>query len=226
MKCLLPELSVGGADSPTLTGSTKIRLLIVDDHPVVRDGLAAILSYQPDMEVVGEADTGLAAIDGFERQAPDITLMDLSLPGISGVDAILAIRRRNPKARIIVLTTFSGDIHALKALKAGAVAYLLKDASRADLLDTIRKVHRGSKCMPATVAAAIAEHAGDEALTKREIEVLRHVAAGNSNKVVAHRLCVSEDTVKAHMRNILFKLSASDRTHAVTIATQRGFFAP
>ena len=208
-----------------MTDSTKIRLLIVDDHPVVRDGLAAMLSYQPDMEVVAEADTGLAAIDGFERQAPDITLMDLSLPGMSGVDAILAIRRRNPKARIIVLTTFSGDIHAIKALKAGAAGYLLKDASRADLLDTIRRIHRGGKCMPATVAAAIAEHAGDETLTNREIEVLRHVAAGNSNKVVAHRLCVSEDTVKSHMRNILCKLCASDRTHAVTIATQRGFLA-
>ena len=206
--------------------STKIRLLIVDDHPVVRDGLAAMLSYQPDMEVVAEADTGLAAIDGFDKQVPDITLMDLSLPGMSGVDAILAIRRRNPKARIIVLTTFGGDIHALKALKAGAVGYLLKDASRADLLDTIRRVHRGDKCMPATVAAAIAEHAGDETLTNREIEVLQHVAAGNSNKVVAHRLCVSEDTVKSHMRNILCKLCASDRTHAVTIATQRGFLAP
>jgi DNA-binding NarL/FixJ family response regulator len=184
-----------------------------------------MLSYQADMEVVAEADTGLAAIDGFERQVPDITLMDLSLPGMSGVDAMLAIRRRNPKARIIVLTTFGGDIHALKAMQAGASGYLLKDASRADLLDTVRRVHRGDRCVPATVATAMAEHAGDEALTNREIEVLRHVAAGNSNKVVAHRLCVSEDTVKAHMRNILFKLSARDRTHAVTIATQRGFFA-
>jgi DNA-binding NarL/FixJ family response regulator len=208
-----------------MTDSPKIRLLIVDDHPVVRDGLSAMLSYQPDMEVVAEADTGLAAIDGFERQAPDVTLMDLSLPGMSGVDAMLAIRRRNRHARIIVLTTFSGDIHAIKALKAGAAAYLLKDASRADLLDTVRRVHRGDKCVPAPVAAAIAEHAGDEALTNREIEVLRHVAAGNSNKIVAHRLCVSEDTVRAHMRNILLKLCASDRTHAVTIAIQRGFFA-
>jgi DNA-binding NarL/FixJ family response regulator len=225
MKCLCPEVPVGCPESSGVVNSKKIRLLIVDDHPVVRDGLAAMLSYQPDMEVVAQADTGLAAIDGFERQAPDITLMDLSLPGMSGVDAMLAIRRRNPKARIIVLTTFSGDIHAIKALKAGAAGYLLKDASRADLLDTIRKVHRGDRCVPATVAAAIAEHAGDEALTNREVEVLRHVAAGNSNKVVAHRLCVSEDTVKAHMRNILFKLCASDRTHAVTIATQRGFFA-
>jgi DNA-binding NarL/FixJ family response regulator len=154
MKCLCPEVPVGGPESPAVTDSKKIRLLIVDDHPVVRDGLAAMLSYQPDMEVVAQADTGLAAIDGFETQAPDITLMDLSLPGMSGVDAMLAIRRRSPKARIIVLTTFSGDIHAIKALKAGAAGYLLKDASRADLLDTIRKVHRGDRCVPATVAAA------------------------------------------------------------------------
>jgi len=225
MKRLWPEESVAGPLKPALTDSPKIRILIVDDHPVVRHGLAAMLSYQPDMEVVAEADTGLAAIDGFERHAPDVTLMDLSLPVMSGVDAILAIRRRDTKARIIVLTTFSGDVHAIKALKAGAAGYLLKDASRTDLLDTIRRVHRGDKCVPANVAAALAEHAGDQALTNREIEVLRHVAAGNSNKVVAHRLCVSEDTVKAHMRNILVKLCASDRTHAVTIATHRGFLA-
>ena len=225
MKRLWPEESVAGPLKPALTDSPKIRILIVDDHPVVRHGLAAMLSYQPDMEVVAEADTGLAAIDGFERHAPDVTLMDLSLPVMSGVDAILAIRRRDTKARIIVLTTFSGDVHAIKALKAGAAGYLLKDASRTDLLDTIRRVHRGDKCVPAAVAAALAEHAGDQALTNREIEVLRHVAAGNSNKVVAHRLCVSEDTVKAHMRNILVKLCASDRTHAVTIATHRGFLA-
>jgi len=225
MKRLWPEESVAGPLTPALTDSPKIRILIVDDHPVVRHGLAAMLSYQPDMEVVAEADTGLAAIDGFERHAPDVTLMDLSLPVMSGVDAILAIRRRDTKARIIVLTTFSGDVHAIKALKAGAAGYLLKDASRTDLLDTIRRVHRGDKCVPPTVAAALAEHAGDQALTSREIEVLRHVAAGNSNKVVAHRLCVSEDTVKAHMRNILVKLCASDRTHAVTIATHRGFLA-
>lgn len=225
MKRLWPEESVAGPLKPALTDSPKIRILIVDDHPVVRHGLAAMLSYQPDMEVVAEADTGLAAIDGFERHAPDVTLMDLSLPVMSGVDAILAIRRRDTKARIIVLTTFSGDVHAIKALKAGAAGYLLKDASRTDLLDTIRRVHRGDKCVPPTVAAALAEHAGDQALTNREIEVLRHVAAGNSNKVVAHRLCVSEDTVKAHMRNILVKLCASDRTHAVTIATHRGFLA-
>ena len=225
MKRLWPEESVAGPLTPALTDSPKIRILIVDDHPVVRHGLAAMLSYQPDMEVVAEADTGLAAIDGFERHAPDVTLMDLSLPVMSGVDAILAIRRRDTKARIIVLTTFSGDVHAIKALKAGAAGYLLKDASRTDLLDTIRRVHRGDKCVPAAGAAALAEHAGDQALTNREIEVLRHVAAGNSNKVVAHRLCVSEDTVKAHMRNILVKLCASDRTHAVTIATHRGFLA-
>ena len=207
------------------SGGTAIRLLIVDDHPVVRDGLAAMLSYQPDMEVVAAASTGQGAIDFFDRHHPDVTLMDLALPDISGVDAMLAIRKRHQDARIIVLTTFAGDVRALRALKAGAFGYLLKGTSRNDLLQSIRRVHYGDKSVPNDVAADIAEHACDEGLTNREIEVLREVAAGNANKRIAAHLSVTEDTVKAHMRNILSKLSANDRTHAVTIAMRRGFFS-
>jgi DNA-binding NarL/FixJ family response regulator len=202
-----------------------IRLLIVDDHPVVTQGLVAMLSYQEDIEVVAEAGTGKEAIESFERHAPDVTLMDLALPDMSGVDAILAIRKSNPDARVIVLTTFGGDMRSLRALKAGALGYLLKDAGRKDLLDTIRGVHQGSRRMPREIALDLAEHCSDEALTFREIEVLREVACGNSNKMVAQRLFVSEDTVKTHMRNIVSKLSANDRTHAVTIALRRGFFS-
>ena len=188
--------------------SKTIRLLIVDDHPVVRQGLVAMLSYQEDIEVVAEAGTGKEAVESFERHGPDMTLMDLA---------------RNPNARVIVLTTFGGDMRSLRALKAGALGYLLKDGGRKDLLDTIRGVHQGSRRMPREIALDLAEHCSDQALTFREIEVLREVAAGNSNKMVAQRLCVSEDTVKSHMRNIVSKLSANDRTHAVTIALRRGF---
>jgi DNA-binding NarL/FixJ family response regulator len=203
---------------------TAIRLLIVDDHPVVLHGLAAMLSYQPDMAVVAEARTGEEAIAFSERHHPDVTLMDLCLPDMSGVDAMLAIRNGDPDARIIVLTTFKGDIHASRALKAGAFGFLLKGATRSELLGAIRGVNRGHRHVPGDVAMDIARHFGDEALTRREIEVLREVAGGNSNKVIAHHLAVSEDTVKTHMRNILFKLSANDRTHAVAIAVRRGCF--
>jgi DNA-binding NarL/FixJ family response regulator len=202
-----------------------IRILIVDDHPVVRQGLVAMLSYQEDIEVVAETETGKEAIEFFERHRPDVTLMDLALPDMSGVDAILAIRKSNPDARVIVVTTFGGDMRSLRALNAGAAEYLLKDAGRKDLLDAIRGVHQGSRRMPREIALDLAEHRSDEPLTLREIEVLQEVAAGNSNKMVAQRLCVSEDTVKTHMRNIVSKLSANDRTHAVTIALRRGFFS-
>lgn len=205
--------------------SATIRLLIVDDHPVVRQGLVAMLSYQECIKVVAEAGTGKEAIESFEKHRPDVTLMDLALPDMSGVDAISAIRRTNPDARVIVLTTFGGDMRSLYALKAGALGYLLKDTGRIDLLDTIREVHKGRRRVPLEVAVDLAEHCSDEALTFREIEVLQEVAAGNSNKMVAHRLCVSEDTVKSHMRNIVSKLSANDRTHAVTIALRRGIFS-
>jgi DNA-binding NarL/FixJ family response regulator len=201
---------------------TAIRLLIVDDHPVVLQGLAAMLSYQPDMAVIAEARTGEEAIVFSKRHHPDVTLMDLCLPDMSGVDAMLAIRRSEPDARIIVLTTFKGDIHASRALKAGAFGFLLKGATRRELLEAIRGVHRGHRHVPGDVAMDMARHVGNETLTRREIEVLQEVAGGNSNKVIAHHLAVSEDTVKTHMRNILFKLSANDRTHAVTIAMRRG----
>ena len=201
---------------------TAIRLLIVDDHPVVLHGLAAMLSYQSDMAVVAEARTGEEAIAFSQRHHPDVTLMDLCLPDMSGVDAMLAIRSSDPDARIIVLTTFKGDIHASRALKAGAFGFVLKGTTRSELLEAIRSVHRGNRCVPGDVAMDMARHVGDEALTRREIEILHEVAGGNSNKVIAYHLAVSEDTVKTHMRNILFKLSANDRTHAVTIAMRRG----
>ena len=203
---------------------TVIRLLIVDDHPVVLQGLAAMLSYQPDMAVVAEARTGEEAIAFSERHHPDVTLMDLCLPDMTGVDAMLAIRNSDPDARIIVLTTFKGDIHASRALKAGAFGFLLKGTTRSELLEAIRGVYSGHRHVPGDVAMDIALHVGDDALTRREIEILHEVAGGNSNKVIAHHLAVSEDTVKTHMRNILFKLSANDRTHAVAIAMRRGCF--
>ena len=189
---------------------------------MVLHGLATMLSYQPDMAVVAEARTGEEAIAFSERHHPDVTLMDLCLPDMSGVDAMLAIRSSDPDARIIVLTTFKGDIHASRALKAGAFGFLLKGTTRSELLEAIREVHRGRKHVPGDVAIELAQHVGNDALTRREIEVLQEVASGNSNKVIAHHLAVSEDTVKTHMRNILFKMSANDRTHAVTIAMRRG----
>jgi DNA-binding NarL/FixJ family response regulator len=209
-----------GLNSPR----TAIRLLIVDDHPIVLHGLAAMLSYQPDMAVVAEARTGEEAIVFSERHHPDVTLMDLCLPDMTGVEAMMAIRNSDPDARIIVLTTFKGDIHASRALKAGAFGFLLKGTTRSELLEAIRDVHRGHRYVPGDVAMDMALHVGDEALTGREIEVLHEVAGGNSNKVIAHHLAVSEDTVKTHVRNILFKLSANDRTHAVAIALRRGCF--
>jgi DNA-binding NarL/FixJ family response regulator len=201
----------------------SIRILTVDDHPVVRDGLAAMIASQSDMELVAEGSTGREAIALFETYRPDITLMDLRLPDMDGIDAIVAIRNKFPHARVIVLTTYLGDVQALRSLKAGAFGFLLKGTLRRDLLDTIRAVHGGVRRVPAEVASEMAEYAADDALTPREIEVLQHVARGNANKVIAGRLGISEDTVKAHLKSILSKLSANDRTHAVTIAMRRGF---
>jgi DNA-binding NarL/FixJ family response regulator len=200
-----------------------IRLLIVDDHPVLREGLAALIASQADMKLVAEAATGKDAIDRFLVHHPDITIMDLRLPDMNGIAAIAAIRERSPNARIIVLTTYLGDVQAHRALKAGAYSFLLKAALRTDLLDTIRAVNRGLKRVPAEVASEMAEYATDDSLTPREIEVLEQVAAGNSNRIIAVRLEISEDTVKSHVRSILDKLGANDRTHAVTIALRRGF---
>jgi len=205
-----------------MSPSNRIRILTVDDHPMLREGIAAVLQGEPDMVLVAEASNGHEALEQFRTHRPDITLMDLQMPGMNGIDAIVAIRENYPGARIVVLTTYSGDTQAMRAFKAGASGYLLKSMLRKELLETIRSVHAGKKRIPPEIAVEIAEHHTDDALTEREVEVLRQVACGNSNKIVADRLAISEETVKAHMRNILSKLGANDRTHAVTIALKRG----
>jgi DNA-binding NarL/FixJ family response regulator len=202
--------------------SPAIRILSVDDHPMLRDGIAAVLRREPDMNLVAEASNGNDAVEQFRVHHPDITLMDLQMPLMNGIDAILAIRKDFPTARIIVLTTYSGDAQAVRAFKAGASGYLLKSMVRKELVETIRSVHGGKKRIPPEVAIEMAEHSSDEQLSVREIEVLQLVAAGNANKAIADRLFVSEETIKAHLRKILAKLGANDRTHAVTIALKRG----
>jgi len=205
------------------SASGIIRLLTVDDHPLLRDGIASMIANQPDMALVAEAATGCEGIEKFRQFRPDVTLMDLRLPDMSGTDSLQAIREEFPAAKIIVLTTYNGDIQAGRALKAGAYGYLLKSMVRKELLETIRAVHQGHRRVPAEIATNLAEHAIDDGLTRREIEVLREVSCGNSNKIVASNLLISEDTVKAHMKSVLAKLAANDRTHAVMIAMKRGF---
>lgn len=202
--------------------SAPIKILTVDDHPLLRDGIAAMISTQPDLTLVGEASDGLEAVELFRRLHPDVTLMDLQMPGMNGMDAIRGIRSASPAARIIVLTTYPGDAHAVQALKAGAVGFLLKSSLRKDLTEAIRAVHSGRRFVPPDVAMLIAENLHDESLSQRELEVLRFVAQGMANKVVAVQLGIAEETVKAHMKNIMAKLSARDRTHAVVIAIKRG----
>jgi DNA-binding NarL/FixJ family response regulator len=208
---------------PAPDDTADIKILIVDDHPFVRSGIAAVLQCEEGFEVAGEASSAAEAIASFRKHRPDVTLMDLQMPEMNGIEAMLAIRREFPAARFIVLTTYQGDVQALRALKAGATGYLLKSMLREDMITAIRKVHAGGRFIPAEIAATLAEHAADDALSDREIEVLRKVAAGSSNKIIADQLELSEATVKSHLKNIISKLGANSRTHAVTIATARGF---
>ena len=200
----------------------RIRILTVDDHPLLRDGIAALIEGQPDMVLVGEAANGLEAIECYRECQPDITLMDLQMPQMGGIDAMIAIRDRWPDAKVIVLTTYAGDVLAHRALQAGARAYVLKVLVRKELLDTIRAVHAGSKRVHPEVAADIASHLGSDVLSHREIDVLVAIASGKSNKTVALTLGIGEETVKMHVKAILAKLGANDRTHAVTLALKRG----
>jgi DNA-binding NarL/FixJ family response regulator len=199
-----------------------IGVLSVDDHPLLREGIAALVNAESDMKLIAEATNGQEAIEKFRLHRPDVTLMDLQMPAMNGIEAIIGIRSEFPNARIIVLTTYAGDVQVLRALKAGARGYILKVHVRRELLDTIRAVHGGQKRIPPEVAAELADHAADDALSSREIDVLRLIAAGNANKEIAARLGIAEETVKSHITNILAKLGANDRTHAVTTALKRG----
>jgi len=205
-----------------MSNQKKIRVLCVDDHPLIREGIAIVINSQVDMQVAAQASTGQEGIKYFYEYAPDVTLMDLHLPDMSGIDAMIAIYAKVANARIIVLTLFEGVAEIKRALASGARSYILKSTSPADMADIIRKVYDGKRPIPTVVAVRLAEHLSDEALTEREIEVLRHVSAGNSNKIIAVQLNLSEHTIKGHIKNILSKLGANDRTHAVSIGLRRG----
>jgi DNA-binding NarL/FixJ family response regulator len=204
------------------TNPNLIRILTVDDHPLLREGIAALVKAEPDMEIIAEASDGEEAVKQFRRHRPDVTLMDIQMPNVNGIEAISRIRNEFPGAKIIVLSTYSGDVQVLQAIKAGARGYIVKGHVHRELLNAIRSVHAGHKRIPPEIAAELAEHAADDSLSSREIDVLRLVAAGNANKQIADKLSIEETTVKSHISSILSKLSANDRTHAVTIGLQRG----
>jgi DNA-binding NarL/FixJ family response regulator len=205
-----------------MSASSQIRVFCVDDHPLMREGIAAVIRNEPDMLLVAEAATGHEAIEGYRQHRPDITLMDLRLPDIGGIDAMVAIRTEFADARVIMLTTFEGDVEIHRALEAGARGYMLKSMPRKQLVEMIRRVHGGKKQVPPEVAARLVEHLGDETLSEREIEVLRKIAGGNRNSDIAALLFISEETVKGHIKHIMEKLGAVDRTEAVAIGIRRG----
>jgi DNA-binding NarL/FixJ family response regulator len=205
-----------------MSTETSIRVLSVDDHPLLREGIAAMINNQPDMLLVAQASSGGEAVRTYRDHQPDVTLMDLRLPDMSGIDALIAIRTEFPSARIIILTTFEGDVEIRRALQAGAQGYMLKSMPPAELITVIRQVHAGKKRIPPEIAAQLAEHVADEILTGRETEVLRHLAGGNRNRDIAELLFISEETVKVHIKHLMEKLGASDRTQAVAIAVRRG----
>jgi DNA-binding NarL/FixJ family response regulator len=205
-----------------MTVPPKIRVFSVDDHPLLHEGLATVIRNQPDLLLVAEASNGREAIQRFREHTPDVTLMDLRLPDMSGIDAMMAIRSEFPEARIIILTTFAGDVEIQRALQAGARAYVLKSMPPKELVEVIRQVHAGKKRIPAEIAAHLAEHYSDEALTEREVEVLYEIAGGNRNRDIAGKLFITEETVKVHIKHIMEKLGASDRTQAVAIGVRRG----
>lgn len=201
---------------------SHIRILSVEDHPLLREGIAAMINTQPDMQLVGAPANGTEAIEAFRALRPDVTLMDLRLPDLNGIEVMIAIRAEFPNARIIVLTTYEGDVDIQRALKAGAHGYMLKSVPPQEMVDTIRRVHAGQKCISPEIAAGLAEHMSDEDLSGREVDVLRNVATGNRNRDIAEKLFIAEETVKVHLKHILRKLGASDRTQAVAIGVRRG----